>query len=60
MIQTKEFGYIVGVLLGDGYLVNDKAIHLETKDLDFAQRYKDMFDKLGINCILKVTGMIGG
>ncbi len=41
---TKNFGYVLGVLYGDGF-ISDSSIGLNVKDRDFALNFKNVFEK---------------
>lgn len=54
--EIPEFYYILGVVLGDGWISHYKTqyrIGLSVKDLDFALTFKKSFSKLGIKTRLR-------
>jgi len=44
LVVTKNLGYILGVLVGDGF-INENSIGVNCKDLDFALNFKKVFEE---------------
>lgn len=43
--ETEELGYIVGVVIGDGSVINSKKIVLETSDKEFSSRFSEFLEE---------------
>lgn len=49
LIPTKELGYVVGTLLGDGYKQTRNCVRLVVTDKEFAERFKNCLSEIGMN-----------
>jgi len=57
LTSSSDLAYIIGVLLGDGYISKPYSIRLKVRDKIFAQQFKKSLEKIGLRSTLITRGI---